>query len=80
MTNLVFAALFFVVRVIIYWGGLYEMVANTRPLLLSPRFGAPSWLLNMVCGFVTGGAILNAYWFVKIVKMASRKPGCNKKQ
>ena len=45
---------------------------RTVVVLLSPPSLAPPWSVNLLCAFLLTGALLNAFWFVKIVKMAGK--------
>ena len=74
LTNFAFATLFFFSRVVVLWLGLADLLFNLRPLLLGAPYHAPAAGVNLICGFVAGGGLLNAFWMVKIVKMATR-PG-----
>ena len=74
-TNVAFAASFFSCRVVLLWVGPYHMLTQLRPLVLAPPFSAPAWAVNTICGFVTAGAALNAWWMLKIAKMAARGHG-----
>ena len=72
-TNYLFALSFFVCRVLVFWAGLIHVLLSERPMLLSPPSLAPPWSVNLLCAFLLTGALLNAFWFVKIVKMAGGK-------
>ena len=72
MANYSFGILFLIVRVAIYWSGLYELLVHLRPLLLAPPYNAPSLWMHIIMGFVSAGGLLNAFWVYKIFKMAAR--------
>merc|ERR1719352_2273283 len=69
-TNFAFAGSFFVVRVVVFWFSLAHALRVERPLLLS--LGAPPWSVNTLCAFLSAGALLNAFWFARIVQIARR--------
>ena len=46
-----------------------------RPLALASPYLAPAGPVNTMSGFILAGGFLNAYWFVKILKMAMRGGG-----
>ena len=73
-TNYAFATTFFITRVVIMALGLWHGVTRSAPLLLAPPYSAPSWAVSTICVTVGCGALLNAFWMYKIVRMASR-PG-----
>jgi len=73
-TNYAFAATFFITRVVIMALGLWHGVSRSAPILLASPYNAPSWAVSTICITVGGGALLNAFWMYKIVRMASR-PG-----
>lgn len=66
--DLVFAASFFLVRIVLFGGGALHMLANLE-LVAAPA--APKWT---VVALVVGGAVLNVVSFRKIVRMATRGP------
>jgi len=72
VTNAVFAISFFVVRVLVYWGGVYHLLAYMRPALIAPPYQCAPVVVNTLCLFISAGALLNAYWMISIVKMATR--------
>lgn len=55
------------------WAGLLDVLLHLRPALLAPPHDAPRWMVNTLCGFLIGGALLNAFWMVKIVRVATRR-------
>jgi len=59
--NVVFALSFFVVRVLIYWAGVYHMLVHMRPALLAPPYSCPALVVNTICFFITAGACLNGH-------------------
>lgn len=71
-TNLGFAVTFFAFRIVVFWVGLYDMLLNVRPMLIAPPHRQPALAINTVCAFVVGSALLNCFWMVKIVRMATR--------
>ena len=79
LTNYAFASTFFLSRVVVLWLGLGDLLLNLRPLLLGAPYYAPGYGVNTICGFVAGGALLNAFWMVSIVKMATRPAGEHRK-
>lgn len=79
LTNYAFASTFFLTRVVVMWFGLADMLLHLRPFLLSENVEAPAAGVNTICGFIGGGALLNAFWMVKIVKMATRPVSENRK-
>jgi hypothetical protein len=68
VTNIVFASLFFLTRVVLYWSGLLEFISSTMPLLFA--HGIPNHVLLLFGLLIPGGALLNAYWFALIFNMA----------
>ena len=56
---------------LLLWAGLWDLLVHTRPFLEASARGAPGWAVDGVCGVVGLGAALNAYWFVKIVRVAT---------
>ena len=74
-TNYSFALTFFLFRVMAFWSGVLHVFIHELPFLLAPPQSAPAWSLIMLCSFLVGGAILNAFWLAKIYKTAvSRSP------
>jgi len=73
--NVVFALSFFVVRVLVYWAGVYHLLVHMRPSLLLPPYSCPPFVTNTICFFITAGACLNGHWMVSIVQMATRGGG-----
>lgn len=71
-TNYSFALTFFTFRIVVLWLGLEDLLVNLRPLLLARPYHAPAWSINIICFFVTGSALLNAFWMQKILKMAGK--------
>jgi hypothetical protein len=69
VTNVVFAITFFLTRVVIFWAGLWHVVVHMRPMVID---SCSPLVINTICGFVAGGACLNAMWMTQIVKMALR--------
>lgn len=67
--NLAFAFIFFLTRVVLYWTCLHGFLTVEVPLLLSR--GAPAGAVGIFSLLLSGGALLNAYWFVMIVDMAT---------
>jgi len=75
LTNLAFALSFFLVRVAVFWAGVYHLIMYLRPsLIATDPYGCPMWVLDTVTFFITAGACLNAQWMIGIVKMATRGP------
>jgi len=72
--NVAFAITFFCTRVLLFWSGLAHLLLVERPLLLAPPFECPPWAVNTLAFFLVGGALLNAFWMVKIIKMALKPP------
>ena len=72
--NLAFAFSFFTCRVVVFWGGVAHVFVSELPFLLAPPRSAPRWALHLLVGFVTAGALLNAFWLVKILKVALGPP------
>ena len=70
--NIVFAVSFFIVRVLIYWSGVYNLLMHLRPTLIEPPYACAPWVVNTLCFFISAGALLNAHWMVAILKMATR--------
>ena len=71
-TNYSFALSFFVVRVILYWSGVYHLLMYLRPGLVKMPYSCYGPAVNTIVGFITAGALLNAHWMIAIVKMATR--------
>lgn len=71
-TNCAFVVTFFLCRVVILWAGLYDMLTVLRPFTLAPPNRAPAWVVNTICFFVVGSALLNVFWLTKIISMARR--------
>lgn len=69
LTNIIFCVTFFTVRVLLYWFGLYGFLFETAPILKNN--GAPGFGVNIIAALLSAGAILNVYWFLLIVKMAT---------
>jgi len=67
-----FAISFFLLRVVVFWLGVYRLLSSTRPLCLAPPYSGPTLVVNTLCGMVCGGMLLNTYWMVMIYKMATR--------
>lgn len=67
-----FAASFFFFRVVVGVVGMVHVVTSEVPFLLAPPQSAPRWAIYTLCGFVVCGAVLNAFWLFKIVRMATR--------
>merc|ERR1711924_400756 len=59
-------------RVVFFWGGMLDVLTTELPFLLAPPQSAPFWAIALLCGFVLCGAVLNVFWFGKIVRMALR--------
>ena len=74
VNNVVFALAFFVVRVLVYWAGVYHLLLRIRPSLLTAPYSCPPLVVNTICAFISAGACLNGYWFAYIVRMARRGP------
>ena len=70
--NFGFAAAFFITRVVVFWAGVVHVLYSELPFLLSPPRSAPTWTIFLLFGFLSAGALLNAFWFVKILQMALR--------
>lgn len=70
--NYLFAATFFIFRVLVMWAGLWHGMAHLRPLVLAPPYDAPPRAVDTICFVVFCGALLNAFWMAKIVRMATR--------
>jgi len=70
--NMVFAACFFFVRVLLYWAGVAHMLLYLRPMLLAAPFLAPPGPVYTFMGAVTAAGFLNLWWMHKIVLMASK--------
>lgn len=71
-TNYAFALSFFVMRVVVFWAGVAHLLLHLRPSLLGAPYLCKPWVVNTLCGFISAGALLNGYWFINIVKMATR--------
>lgn len=70
-----FVGLFFISRVVLYWTGFAYLFRVSMPLVLAPPYLAPPLLVYTLVGAIGGGALLNAYWLVLVVKMAMRPKG-----
>ena len=71
-TNKLFAASFFLVRVALYWWGLFDFLRHGPAQLLA--HGAPGVLVAGVTTALVLGGALNFFWFTQIVKMAMGGP------
>ena len=78
ITNAAFAGAFFLLRVGVLWAGIAHELATTRPLLLAPPYASPAWAIDTICVAIVGAALLNAFWAVKIVRLATRPAGPTK--
>jgi len=78
--NQLFALFFFFSRVLLYWSGFAYLVGVSMPLVLAPPYLAPPPLVYLLVGAIGGGAMLNAYWLVKIYEMATRGGGPKEKK
>lgn len=76
-TNYAFAALFFLTRVALYWRGLFGFLSETIPVLVADGCSRP--IMAIFSALISAGALLNAYWFVLIIQMATRG-GAGKKR
>lgn len=74
--NGAFALLFFLTRVALYWHGLAGFLTETLPALVAG--GCPQAVVALFAALVPAGALLNAYWFVLIVRMATGRGGGRK--
>ena len=72
--NVGFALSFFICRVVIFWAGVAHVFRSELPFLLAPPRSAPRWALQLLVSLVTAGAVLNAFWLFKIIKVALGPP------
>jgi len=72
LVNVVFAVTFFAVRIMLNWAGIVYLLYVSLPITLMAKYRFAPALLNAICFLIVCGALLNAYWFVKIMRMALR--------
>ncbi len=71
--NWAFAASFFAVRGPLFWIGLAGFLRHSVRALEGA--GVPAAAVGALAALLAAGALLNAYWFVRIVQMARRSSG-----
>ncbi len=71
VTSVGFMATFFIVRILCYTSGFFNMLYNWHTGVLDP---IPKSVTNTLLVLVSCGAGLNWYWFSLMVKKAMRGP------